>query len=187
MTLVISDQGSNNINLFQTRLKTGVDKPFFVHQEKKFFVLYDPPHLIKNVRNNLKKNGFQVGDQDVGWNFIRELYDKDSQTPTRLAPQLTDRHLNLPTLSGLRVKLATQVISHSVATGMKVMAQWGIIQKDAVHTADFLEMFDQLFNSFNSSTLTSPARMKHAYSSTSGHKEFLLDAKWLKNIKIKGK
>ena len=148
VTLGISDQGSNSINLFQIRLKTGVDKPFFVHQEKKVFVLYDPPHLIKNVRNNLKKNGFQVGDQDVGWNFIREFYDKDSQTPTRLAPQLTDRHLNLPPFSGLRVKLTTQVISHSVATGMKVMAQWGIIQKDAVHTADFLEMFDQLFNSF---------------------------------------
>lgn len=185
--VVISDQGSNNINLFQTKLKVNVEKPYFFCGDHKIFVMYDPPHLIKNIRNNLKKHGFVVDGKDIAWKYIQEFHDKDSSKPTRLAPRLTSRHLNLPPFSTLRVKLATQVLSHSVASGMKVMAEWDIIEKDAVPTADFLESFDQLFNAFNSSTLSSPSLMKHAFSNSSGHKQFVIDKlQWLKKIKSKG-
>ncbi|KAK2176731.1 hypothetical protein NP493_643g00002 [Ridgeia piscesae] len=46
---------------------------------------------------------------------------------------------------------------------------------------------DQLFNAFNSQTLSSPALMPHALTETSGHKVFLsgiLD--WLSKFKSKG-
>ncbi|XP_014672353.1 PREDICTED: uncharacterized protein LOC106812871 isoform X2 [Priapulus caudatus] len=187
VTAVISDQGSNNINLFQTKLHVTVDKPFFLHEGRKIFVIYDPPHLIKNIRNNLKKHGFTVDEYSIEWQHIRDFYYKDASKPTRLAPKLTEKHLNLPPFSSLRVKLACQVVSHSVATGMKVMSQWGIINKEAIHTAEFLECFDQLFNAFNSSTTISSSVMKHAFTATSGHKEFLLKKlKWLQGIKSKG-
>ena len=57
------------------------------------------------------------------------------------------------------------------------MAEWGIIDKDACHTANFLEHFDQLFNAFNSSTKTSASVMKHAFTSTSGQTEVDRDNK----------
>ncbi|KAK2173245.1 hypothetical protein NP493_890g02027 [Ridgeia piscesae] len=45
---------------------------------------------------------------------------------------------------------------------------------------------DQLFNAFNSHTLTSPALMPHALTETSGHKVFLLGIlDWLSKIKSK--
>ena len=45
---------------------------------------------------------------------------------------------------------------------------------------------DQLFNAFNSQTLTSPALMQHALTATSGHKVFLLGIlNWLSKIKSK--
>ena len=151
------------------------------------FVMYDPPHLIKNVRNNPKKHGFIVEDHHVDWRYICEFHEQDASKPTKLAHKLTRKHLDLPPFTPLRVKLATQVLSHSVATGMKVMAEWGIINANAVYKAEFLESFDQLFNAFNSSTLRSPSTMQHAFSSTSGHVEFLMEKlEWLASIKSKG-
>ena len=58
--LVISDQGSTNINLFETLLGVTIDNPFFRHDNSQIFVMYDPPHLVKSVRNNLKNSGFNV-------------------------------------------------------------------------------------------------------------------------------
>ena len=73
----------------------------------------------------------------VDWKFVCEFYDVDSSKTSRMAPKLTRRHLDLPPFSMLRVKIAAQVLRHSAVTGMKVMAEWGIISEDATHTADF--------------------------------------------------
>ena len=46
---------------------------------------------------------------------------------------------------------------------------------------------DQLFNAFNSKTITSTGQMRHAVSETSGHTDFLKGMlTWLKGIKTKG-
>ena len=56
------------------------------------------------------------------------------------------------------------------------------------HTADFLERFDKLFNTFNSRTMTSASQYQHAFSSSSGHIEFLRESEeWLKTVKCKSK
>ncbi|KAK2166209.1 hypothetical protein NP493_1332g00002 [Ridgeia piscesae] len=46
---------------------------------------------------------------------------------------------------------------------------------------------DQLFNAFNSQTLTGPTLMPHALTETSGHKLLLGILDWLSKIKSKGK
>ena len=63
------------------------------------------------------------------------------------------------------------------------------VAEETAHTgrAEFIERMDQLFNAFNSQTLTSPALMQHALTVTSGHKMFLLGIlDWLYKIKSKG-
>ena len=96
----------------------------------KVFVLYDPPHLLKSMRNNLKKHGFTIEAEDkvdIMWDHIVSFYETDSSKPVRLAPKLTRCHIDIPPFKDLRVHLAAQVMSHSVATGMAFMAQWNII------------------------------------------------------------
>ena len=39
-------------------LDVTVETPFFCHGDNKVFVLFDPPHLLKSVRNNLKNHDF---------------------------------------------------------------------------------------------------------------------------------
>ena len=63
------------------------------------------------------------------------------------------------------------------------------VAEEAAHTgsAEFIERMDQLFNAFNSQTLTSPALMQHALTVISGHKVFLLGIlDCLSKIKSKG-
>ena len=107
--------------------------------------------------------------------------------PIRMAPKLSRKHINLPPFKKLLVRLVTQTLSHSVAAGITTLTKWGALPAESQHTADFIESFDQIFNYLNSRTLKSPAKWRHAFSETSGQKEFLMDTKnWLDRLKSKG-
>ena len=53
------------------------EKKCFEHAEEKIFVFYDPPHLLKNIRNNFQKSGFTVWERRAGWSFIEDLFEFD--------------------------------------------------------------------------------------------------------------
>ena len=63
---------------------------------KQVFVFYDPPHLLKNVRNNLKKADLKVSDNMVSWQHIVDFYNIDKVQMIQLTPKLTDKHIQLP-------------------------------------------------------------------------------------------
>ena len=52
--VLVCDQGANDRNFLSTILDISVDKPYFECSDREIFVMYDPPHLLKNIRNNLK-------------------------------------------------------------------------------------------------------------------------------------
>ncbi|KAG5864821.1 hypothetical protein JTB14_034048 [Gonioctena quinquepunctata] len=51
----------------------------------------------------------------------------------------------------MKVKLATQVFSSTVAAGLNAHISFGNISAEAVHTVSFIENMDKLFDLFNSS------------------------------------
>ena len=118
---------------------------YFMHIEHKVYVLYDHPHLVKNVRNNLKKHGFNVDGNMVQWKYIADFYHADSRLPIRMAPKLTSKHIELPPFVPLSVKLATQVLSDYVAAGITTMVNLGALSEDAQHTAVFVGLMDRMF------------------------------------------
>ena len=71
--LLICDQGSNNRSMIG-KLGVNFKRPYFMHRLQKIYVLYDPPHLIKNIRNNLKNTGYIVGKKKVIWDHIKEFF-----------------------------------------------------------------------------------------------------------------
>ena len=87
----------------------------------------DPPHLLKNIRNNMKKHGYSMGENSISWDHVQTFYEVDTSKPIRMAPKLTKNHITLPPLKGLMVYLAAQVLSHTVASGLALMAQWELI------------------------------------------------------------
>ena len=169
----VCDQGSNNRSFLESLEKVSLEKPYFLHNKKKVFVFYDPPHLLKSIRNNFKKTGFHWKGSYISWDHVTDFYHLDKSMSVKMAPKLKDKHINLPPFSSMRVHLAAQVLSHSVAAGINTMAAFGKLSEGATMTAQFIDNFDKLFNAFNSGSLKSSQPMGHAFSEKSGHKEFL--------------
>ena len=131
---VICDQGSNNRKMYSL-LGVTEDKPYVVlnndDQHQKIYCMYDPPHLLKSVRNNLKKHGFVTDGHEVKWQYIASFFQYDSKLPLRMAPKLTSKHIELPPFSAMRVPLAAQVLSHTVASGILTYTSLGKLPSDA--------------------------------------------------------
>ena len=60
----------------------------------------------------------------------------------------------------MNVKLATQVLSHTVAATMCKYVCVGALPSSAMGTAEFIEKFDSIFDCVNSSSLQSTKVLK---------------------------
>ena len=151
------------------------------------FVFYDPPHLLKNVRNNLKRADLKVGDNMVSWQHKVDFYNIDKGQMIQLAPKVTDKHIQLPPFSAMWVNLAAQILSHSVAAGISFLVKVKELQDNVMSTASFLEHFHALFKTFNSKTLKSLQRHGNAFNDSSHHHALLEQSlKFLDDIKTLG-
>ncbi|KAF2898744.1 hypothetical protein ILUMI_07431, partial [Ignelater luminosus] len=63
-TTLVTDQGANFIQLMKN-LNITVEKPYFKYEFNKIFCLYDPPQLLKSLRNNLLKYNFHFGGKGI--------------------------------------------------------------------------------------------------------------------------
>ena len=110
---VISDIGSN----FQKLIKEmGItpENPWFIHNGKKICYLYDPPHIIKAVRNNLINYDFHFDGKVASWSDIKALYTIDSKNQYRCCQKLTNQHIFPNGFQRMKVKYAAQVLSHTL-------------------------------------------------------------------------
>jgi hypothetical protein len=119
----------------------------------KVYVIFDVPHLLKNVRNNLMKHNIKFGDGEATacWDDICTFYENDKRHQIRLASRLTDGHIDVSSTRKMRVRLSAQVLSHSVAAGIQTQVACNDIHSvTAKYTAEFVEKMDVLFDLLNS-------------------------------------
>ena len=100
---------------------------------KPIFFISDPPHLLKKLRNNLYNSGnrednprftrtlTKQGEKIVWEHFIR-VYNRDKRRHV-CTTKLRKEHVYLDSLSKMRVKLAVQALSSSVARDMELHDQ----------------------------------------------------------------
>lgn len=117
IVVVLSDLGSNFQSLAK-HLGVTPERPWFMHNHKKCYLMFDPPHLIKCIRNNLMKYTFTFGHYTAKWQDIVAFYNKDKEMPIRAAPKLTDKHIHPNNFQKMKVKYATQILSHTVAASI---------------------------------------------------------------------
>lgn len=159
--------------------------------------LYDPPHLLKCIRNNLLTKNLQyVGvnniKQTAKWHHLILLHKENpGYKGVRLIPKLTDNHVLPEKISRnkMKVKLASQIFTRTVATNMGYLADKGILPKECRETADILLFFENHFDSQNGSynkrnekfakPLLGPVTPKSVH-----HKEWTMAKLKLKAMKI---
>lgn len=133
----ICDQGSTNvsaINFLINRTREEYMKENKEFKNKVFEIdghevipLYDPPHLIKGIRNNLLSKNLEATingqKRTAKWDHIIKLYSENTAYKgLRLMPKLTENHVVPKKIFKMKVKCATQVFSRSVAAHMGYLA-----------------------------------------------------------------
>ncbi len=157
---VTCDQGSNNTSLLSL-MNVSPDKPYFELLGRKIYCTPDPPHLIKSCRNCLFEHNIMTEDGLASWTHLRAFYNQDKLNVIKMAPKLTDNHLEPPPVYGkMVVRWATQVLSHSVAKGMQACIQNTTLSKMVSPTSYFCEKFDTIFDLMNSSRRHDPKPFK---------------------------
>lgn len=136
----ISDQHPSNSKAISNlkeetnamHLRKGIENRlmgFYVNQQEVVH-LYDPPHLLKCVRNNLLMHNckftWKRKEQAASWNDIETLYDLDvGDSDTKMLNKLTDAHVRKNKIKKMKVKIAAQVFSHRVSSTMRGLLKHG--------------------------------------------------------------
>jgi len=101
-------------------------KNLYASEERDVYFISDPPHLLKTSRN-CYANSFAHSDvrhmwfsSNISWAYIEKLYEeKCCKSEYSMCPKLTRQHLQLNTYSKMRVSLAAQVLSATVANALE--------------------------------------------------------------------
>ncbi|XP_063902870.1 uncharacterized protein LOC135122549 isoform X2 [Zophobas morio] len=119
--------------------------------------LFDPPHLLKSLRNNLLTKDLLYLDKAgverrVSWSFFEKVYELDQTHPDKFKgmPQITVDHVK-PNLRGhkMKVRYASQVLSRHVAAFINAYSVGGPLPRDARYTSDFFLFMNFVFDSVN--------------------------------------
>jgi hypothetical protein len=134
---------------------------YFRISGKKIVPLYDTPHIIKGLRNNLiSKDMFYISDnvkKIIKWDYFQMVYAADkSYGELRLLDKLTEEHVNKDKINKMRVKTATQLLRHSVAVVTEHLTARGDLPDKCRQLIEFTLLLDNLFDSLNVSSLYVP-------------------------------
>jgi hypothetical protein len=122
----VCDMVANNVKALKY-LGVSEKTPFFTFRDKEIAAVFDPPHLLKCTRNQFLKHdvmnvrlGVVVNGQPLigtaKWADILKVYKIDKQNVLyRVLHNVTDRHLKPFAQDAMKVSLAAQVMSTSVA------------------------------------------------------------------------
>jgi hypothetical protein len=153
---IVCDQSTTNQRLFRT-LQISEQQTYFHYKGRKYFGLFDVPHLLKSIRNNLVSADFLYNSETISFDVIRKTYEIDHASKTgRALLKISEKHLNPNAFQKMSVRLAAQVLSPSVAAAIKTsIATNQISLEEATPTATFVEKVDKLFDALNSKYLYS--------------------------------
>lgn len=139
---------------FYRRLGISSSSPYSFIDGKKIYFMHDTPHLIKLIRNNLmtKTFNYELSDskpRKAQWKHILQFYRADTRRTSRMAPKLSKSHIFVKDFSKMKVKLAVQVLSHSVSAGIKTLVSLKQLPPEANDTSLFVREIDELFDLLN--------------------------------------
>uniref|UniRef100_T1ITN3 Transposable element P transposase n=1 Tax=Strigamia maritima TaxID=126957 RepID=T1ITN3_STRMM len=132
---------SGNLRVFKNSFTHPLDA------NRKVFAFGDQVHEFKCIRNNLEKKEIcQYKGQLVKYKFFEDLYNVDvGNAGRRVVPRLTEAHINPTPFQKMSVKLAVQLLSRSVACGLKFYRSLGMHQ---FRESESTEMFAMDMNCF---------------------------------------
>lgn len=126
-------------------------QPFVCLSEQKIYVIKDPPHIHKLVRNTLasKKIIFDRDGKEIKWSYIEQLVEYGKSRDFNLMHKLNQKHIQW-FRNKMKVDLAVQTLSESTAGSLECLMNKGENGfRSAAATIRFNRIFDKLFDVLN--------------------------------------
>ena len=126
-------------------------------EKRKIYFFPDPPHVLKNIRNQLLKQDFFIQPEIlqewgitshpefVSFDYIRKLYGLQRDNKFRMAFKLSASHINPDSYSKMRVGLAFDIFSRPVQAGIKSLIETNSETEHGLATVKFLSIVEKWF------------------------------------------
>lgn len=137
-----------NLNVFSNDFQTHFPNPV---TNEKIYILLDPCHMEKLVRNTLasRKTFYDQHDKKIEWKYIESLYNY-SRTNDFRTHKINKKHIDWKR-NAMNVRIAAQTFSLSVANSIEFLMNKNVPEfQGAEPTIKFIRRMDKLFNIFNS-------------------------------------
>lgn len=127
-------------------------QPFFLNSNsKKIYIILDPCHVEKLLRNQLANRGeiFNGNNEAIKWQYFiaLEKYSRENGFHTH---KVTKKHIQWKN-NIMNVRIAVETLSNSVADSMECLMQQGHPEfAGAKATIEFVRYMNKLFDIFNS-------------------------------------
>jgi hypothetical protein len=166
---VTCDQGANCRGV-ANQLDISANRPYFNHNGHKVYFLFDPPHLLKSFRNNLRGHIITFGKGNTAdWSSVKVAYELDSDNHYRFMPKLTSQHVFGGSFTKMSVKMASQCISNSVSTAIRTFVSQGKMESKHLAAAELISEMNKCNDCLNSSHLYGDAPFRSALSMSTAH------------------
>lgn len=128
-------------------------KPYFIHPKsnQKIYIILDPSHCQKLVRNNLSNYGIilDANDEEIKWEFFSKLVEFGKNNNYNLSHKINKRHIDFHNRP-MHVRTAVETLSNSVADSMEFLMNQNIEQfSNANATIKFIRMINSVFDVMN--------------------------------------
>lgn len=152
---VTCDGLRTNFSVFQSlgaSLKSNDLRSYFLNPANgdKIFIIFDPCHMLKLVRNCIKNDGSLVDGEGkiIKWQHFEQL-ESSRVNNDFIRHKLTKRHIECER-NKMNVALAAQTLSRSVAKSMEFLMKAGKSEfLDCEGTIKFSRRFNDLFDLLN--------------------------------------
>ena len=126
------------------------------------YFISDPPHILKTARNcfansHCHKRSRQLWNGgDISWKYVVKLFEEHCTGAFRLCPKLTEQHVHLTAFANMKVNLAAQVMSNTVANALR-----HVFGDDVEPTVAFIRTMNRWFDIMNNRSLRETHRKRN--------------------------
>lgn len=111
----------------------------------------------------------EANAEKINGDLVKRVFYADRNTTSKIFPKLTDKHFTYDTFEKMRVNLAVQVLSNSVATGLQNVIDTGHFKsssdiKVAKATVTFIGNMNNIFDLLNAKATSDPILNKRGVS-----------------------
>ncbi|XP_023019542.1 uncharacterized protein [Leptinotarsa decemlineata] len=154
-------------------LEVSPENPKFTVGSKEVIFLFEVPQLMNITRNTLEKYKLKFYEYRTSWKHIKSLFEIESETPGPQKTKLRMTHIKLSKDDRVVPRYSIETLSNSVATELRAHVNEGMLSSAAAGTAEFVEMFDKLFDLFNSIQETSETELTSSFKGTEAQCRFI--------------